>query len=72
MIASIPLLVANGIYLFSSRSAEGSYGDIGGVGVMVLGLAALLITSLACTLGLPLARQAVPETRDSKHTPTRS
>ncbi len=58
-IAGIPMLVANGIYLFSFRSVEGSYGDIGGFGLMLLGFAALLITSLACTVGLPIARPAV-------------
>jgi hypothetical protein len=58
-IAGIPMLVANGIYLFSFRSVEESYGDIGGFGLMLLGFAALLVTSLACIVGLPLARPAV-------------
>ncbi|OUM42645.1 hypothetical protein B8W73_07385 [Arthrobacter agilis] len=53
-LASIPMLVANGIYLFSFKSVEGSYGDIGGAGLMFVGLAALLVTSLACAAGLPL------------------
>ncbi|BBE22191.1 hypothetical protein MN0502_10740 [Arthrobacter sp. MN05-02] len=54
-IAGIPMLVANGIYLFSFRSVEGSYGDIGGFSLMLLGFAALLVTSLACIVGLPSA-----------------
>lgn len=58
-LAAIPMLVANGIYLFSFRSVEGSYGDIGGAGLMLLGLAGLLITSLACSIGLPITRPDV-------------
>ncbi|MGV0109451.1 hypothetical protein [Arthrobacter sp. CP30] len=60
-IASIPVLVANGIYLFSFRSAEASVGDIGGIGLMLLGLVALLLTSLAYTIALPVARPAAAE-----------
>ncbi|WP_104166218.1 hypothetical protein [Arthrobacter sp. SX1312] len=71
-IAGIPVLVANGIYLFSFRSVEASYGDIGGAGLMVLGWAALLITSLACTIGLPMARHVVPGTIEGKRSSPRN
>jgi hypothetical protein len=60
-IAAIPMLTANGIYLFSLRTAENGAADIGGIGIALLGWAVLLITSAACTIGLPLARRTNPE-----------
>lgn len=55
-IAGVPMLIAHGIYLFSIRTSVNAAADIGGIGIAILGWAALLITSLACTIGLPLAR----------------
>ncbi|MFC3301047.1 hypothetical protein ACFOD8_15630 [Arthrobacter agilis] len=64
-IASIPLLVANGIYVFDIRTPENAAGDIGGISLALLGWAALLVTSLACTIGLPVARNVTSEQRSS-------
>ncbi|WP_146065750.1 hypothetical protein [Arthrobacter pityocampae] len=55
-LASIPMITANSIYLFFFGSVEASYGDIGAFGIFMLGTAALLTTSAACTLGLLLAQ----------------
>lgn len=44
LIAAVPMLVANGLYL-SYKSADGAAGDIGGILVMLLGWAALTGTS---------------------------
>lgn len=72
LIAGIPVLVANGIYLFSFGSVEASLGDIGGIGLMLLGFVALLLTSLAYTIGLPLARAAVTDNDDASLSASRS
>jgi hypothetical protein len=69
-IAAIPMLTANGIYLFSLRTAENAAADIGGIGIALLGWAALLVTSAACTIGLPLARPINPEQRTKTDLPT--
>ncbi|WP_394253482.1 hypothetical protein [Arthrobacter pityocampae] len=58
-LASIPMLTANSIYLFSFGSVEASYGDIGAFGIFMLGTAALVVTSAACTIGLLLARPTI-------------
>jgi hypothetical protein len=55
-VAAIPMLIANGIYLFSFGSVEASYGDIGGFGLLLLGILALVVTSTACLVGLLVAR----------------
>ncbi|WP_043440945.1 hypothetical protein [Arthrobacter sp. L77] len=62
-IAALPLLIANGIYLFSFGSVEASYGDIGAFGLMMLGFLALLVTSVACIIGLLVARPTVTSSR---------
>lgn len=49
-IAALPMLLANGVYLLSFRSAEGSAGDIGGILVMLLGCVALVGTSIGLTV----------------------
>ncbi|WDF31990.1 hypothetical protein PTW37_08805 [Arthrobacter agilis] len=64
-IVSIPLLIANGIYVFGIRTPENAAGDIGGIGLALVGWAALLVTSLACTIGLPVARNVTSEQRSS-------
>ncbi|MDQ0734706.1 hypothetical protein [Arthrobacter agilis] len=69
-IASVPMLIANGIYLVSFRSADGAAADIGGFGIGLLGWAALLVTSLACTISLPLAMPTNPEDSTKTHLPT--
>lgn len=69
-IAAIPMLTANGIYLFSLRTAENAAADIGGIGIALLGSAALLVTSAACTIGLPLARPVNLEQRTRTDLPT--
>ncbi|WP_247826695.1 hypothetical protein [Arthrobacter antioxidans] len=62
-IAALPLLVANGIYLIYFGSVEASYGDIGAFGLMMLGFAALLVTSVACIIGLLVARPTITSSR---------
>ncbi|MHA7262369.1 hypothetical protein ACX80W_04090 [Arthrobacter sp. TMN-37] len=57
-LAGVPLLAANGIYLFSFRSAEGSLGDIGGIGLALLGFAALVLAAVALIVALPVAAPA--------------
>ena len=69
-LAGVPILTANGIYLFSIRTSVNAAADIGGVGIALLGWAALLVTSLACTIGLPLARPTNPEHPTKTDLPT--
>jgi len=46
-IAALPMLIANGMYLLSFKTADGAAGDIGGILIMLLGWAALVGTSIA-------------------------
>ncbi len=63
-IAVVPLLIANGIYLFSFGSAEASLGDIGGFGLFLLGAAALVVTSASCLVGLLVATPRTTSTSE--------
>lgn len=49
-IAALPMLIANGMYLLSYKSADGAAADIGGIFIMLLGWAALVVTSIALTV----------------------
>lgn len=69
-IAGLPVLLANGIFLFLFGSSEGSAGDFGGFFLMLFGLVALLSTSLAYTIRLPAAGPAAPGTLDDEREPT--
>ncbi len=53
-LAVIPMLLANGAYLFWFGSAEASLRDIGAIGVMLLGWIGLVGTSIAFAVVLPL------------------
>jgi hypothetical protein len=63
-IAAVPLLIANGVYLFSFGSAEASLGDIGGFGLFLLGTAALVVASASCLVGLAVARPRTTSTSE--------
>jgi hypothetical protein len=64
-LASIPLLIANGIYLFDIGTPENAQGDIGGFGLALLGWVALLVTSLTYTIRLPRARNVTFDQRSN-------
>lgn len=70
VVATLPVLLANGIFLFVFGSSEGASGDFGGFFLMLFGVVALLITSLFYTVRLPVAGPAAPGTLDGKHKPT--
>lgn len=54
-VSSLPVLVANGLYL-AAGSREATVADIGGVMFLLLGTVALTITSLVLTIALPITR----------------
>lgn len=61
LIAGVPLIVMNVIYLFEASTpasnAANMAGDFGGLAIASLSWVALVITSLACAIGLPLSTQ---------------
>ena len=67
--AATPLLIANGMYL-ATVTPQAVGNDIGGVGLMLLGTVALLLTSLVFIFALPAAHPIGADRLDNR--PTRS
>lgn len=61
-VAATPLLVANGMYL-ATVTPQAVGNDIGGVALMLLGVAALSVTSVVFTIVLAVARPSVAAPR---------